>query len=138
VAQPLNPGGAELSGSIQSRDPVQILRTFRSVYVLSKTVYAKPEVIQSALQEEAAFSAWGLFLVADSQVADLRLTIDRPLFTFTYTYELAHQNTGIIVDTGKVKGASDGVVAPKIARLIVQRIATVRGWPAGVEPPKKD
>ncbi len=137
VAQPVNPSGEELSAAIQNRDPRQILRAFRSVYVLSKTTYAKPEVIQSALHKEPAFQAWGLFMVADPQVADLRLTIDRPLFTFTYTYELAHQNSGIILETGKVKGASDGVVAPKIARSVVERIAEARGWPPGIEPVRK-
>jgi len=137
VAQPVNPAGEELSGAIQSHNPLQILRTFRSVYIVSKTVYAKSEVIQSALHKEPAFAAWGLYMVADPQVADLRLTIDRPLFTFTYTYELAHQNSGIILDTGRVKGASDGAVAPKIARLVVEKIAEARGWPAGMEPPTK-
>ena len=123
---------------IQSHDPTQILRTFHTIYILSKTVYAKPEVIQSALQKEPAYAAWGLLMVTDPQVADLRLTIDRPLFTFTYTYELAHQNSGIILDTGRVKGASDGAVAPKIARLVMQRVATARGWPQGIAPTKKE
>ena len=138
VAQPVNPGAPELSAPIQSHDPTQILRTFHTIYILSKTVYAKPEVIQSALQKEPAYAAWGLLMVTDPQVADLRLTIDRPLFTFTYTYELAHQNSGIILDTGRVKGASDGAVAPKIARLVMQRVATARGWPQGIAPTKKE
>jgi putative serine protease PepD len=137
TVQPVNPSAAELSEVITTRDPNEILRKFHSMYVISKTVYAKPEVIQSALQKEPALAAWGIVLVSDPQVADLRLTIDRPLFTFTWTYELAHQNSGIIIDTTRVKGASDGVIAPKMAQILVEKIATVRGWPKGLEPEKK-
>ena len=137
TVQPVNPSAAELSEVITTRDPNEILRKFRSIYVISKTVYAKPEVIQSALQKEPALVGWGIVLVSDPQVADLRLTIDRPLFTFTWTYELAHQNSGIILDTTRVKGASDGVIAPKMAHALVEKIAAVRGWPKGQEPEKK-
>ena len=137
TVQPVNPSAAELSEAITTRDPNEILRKFHSMYVISKTVYAKPEVIQSALQKEPALAAWGIVLVSDPQVADLRLTIDRPLFTFTWTYELAHQNSGIILDTTRVKGTSDGVIAPKVAHTVVEKIATVRGWPTGLAPEKK-
>ena len=137
TVQPVNPSAAELSEVITTHDPNEILRKFRSIYVISKTVYAKPEVIQSALQKEPALAGWGIVLVSDPQVADLRLTIDRPLFTFTWTYELAHQNSGIILDTTRVKGASDGVIAPKMAHILVEKIAAMRGWPKGLEPEKK-
>jgi putative serine protease PepD len=137
AVQPINPSSAELSEVITAHDPNEILRKFRSMYVISKTLYAKPEVIQSALQKEPALAAWGIVLVSDPQIADLRLTIDRPLFTFTWTYELAHQNSGIILDTNRVKGASDGAIAPKLAHTLVQKIASARGWPKGLEPEKK-
>jgi len=137
AVQPINPSGSELSEVITAHDPNEILRKFRSMYVISKTVYAKPEVIQSALQREPALAAWGIVLVSDPQIADLRLTIDRPLFTFTWTGELAHQNSGIILDTTRVKGASDGDIAPKLAHALVEKIASARGWPKGFEPEKK-
>jgi putative serine protease PepD len=137
TVQPVNPSAAELSEVITAHDPNEILRKFHSIYVISKTLYAKPEVIQSALQKEPTLAAWGIVLVSDPQVADLRLTIDRPLFTFTWTYELAHQNSGIILDTTRVKGANDGVIAPKMAHILVEKIASVRGWPKGLEPEKK-
>ena len=137
TVQPINPSGGELSEVITAHDPNEILRKFRSVYVISKTVYAKPEVIQSALQKEPALAAWGIVLVSDPQIADLRLAIDRPLFTFTWTGELAHQNSGIILDTTRVKGASDGDIAPKLAHALVEKIASARGWPKGLEPEKQ-
>ena len=137
TVQPVNPSGSELSEVITAHDPNEILRKFRSMYVISKTVYAKPEVIQSALQKEPALAAWGIVLVSDPQIADLRLTIDRPLFTFTWTGELAHQNSGIILDTTRVKGASDGDIAPKLAHALVEKIASARGWPKGLDPDKK-
>jgi len=135
--QPVDPSAAELSDPINARDPNEILRKFRSMYVVSKTIYAKPEVVQSALQKEPALAAWGIVLVSDPQLADLRLTIDRPLFTFTWTYELTHQNSGIILDTTRVKGVTDGDIAPQMAHTLAKKIATARGWPKGLEPEKK-
>ncbi len=137
VVQPLNPSGSELSRPIESRDPMQLLRTFRTIYIVSKTVWLKQDLMQDALMREPALAAWGVAVVSDPQVADVRLSVDRVLFTWTWTYELVHQNTGIVLGTGKYNATAGGAGAATIAKAIVSRIAEARGLPTGVAEPKK-
>lgn len=138
AVQPVNPSGSELSRPIESRDPMQLLRTFRTIYIVSKTVWLKQDLMQQALNKEPALTAWGVAIVSDPQVADVRLSVDRVLFTWTWTYELVHQNTGIVLGTGKYNAIAGGAGADKIAQAIVSRIAEARGLPtATVEPKKK-
>ncbi len=135
--QPINPGGSELSRAIESRDPTQILRTFRTVYVISKTVWLKLDLMQEALHREPALAAWNVTIVSDPRVADVRLSVDRVLFTWTWTYEMVHQNTGIVLGTGKFNATAGGSAASKIAKAVVERIGAARGMPAGMTAPKR-
>ena len=135
--QPVNPGGSELSQPIENRDPIQLLRNFKTIYIVSKTVWLKPELMQESMYKEPALSAWGLVVVSDPKVADVRLTVDRAIFTWTWTYELVHQNTGIVLGTGKYNAISGGAGASKITEAVVGRIAEARGAPPGVPDTKK-
>lgn len=134
--QPINPGGSELSSAIDSHDPVQILRSFRTMVIISKTVWLNVDLMQNAMQKEPVFAAWGLAIVADPRVADVRLTVNRVLFTWTWTYEMVHQNSGIILATGKMNATAGGAGASKIADDVVRQISKARGMPGGVAPPK--
>ncbi len=135
--QPINPGGAELSNPIESRDPIHLMRDFRTIYIISRTVWLKLDLMQQALQRQPALGAWGVALVADPKVADVRLTVDRVLFTWTWTYEMVHQNTGIVLASGKLNATAGGSAADHIAQVLVQRIAESRGMPAGMPAPQK-
>ncbi len=135
--QPINPGGAELSNPIETRDPMHLLRDFRTIYIISRTVWLKLDLMQQALQRQPALRAWGVALVADPKVADVRLTVDRVLFTWTWTYEMVHQNTGIVLASGKLNATAGGSAADHIAQVLVQRIAESRGMPAGMPAAQK-
>jgi len=134
--QPINPGGPELSRAIESHDPTQILRSFRSMYIVSRTVWLKVDLMQEAMQKEPAFAAWGLAIVSDPRIADVRLTVDRVLFTWTWTYELVHQNSGIILATGKMTAIAGGAATSKIADAVVAQISRARSIPQDVARPK--
>ncbi len=134
---PINPSAPDLSQPIETRDPVQILRTFRTIFVASKTVWLHLDLMQTALQRKPELQAWGIAIVADPRVADVRLTVNRVLFTWTWTYEMVHQNTGIILATGKFDAPAGGGGASRIADDVVLRISQARGAPAGVAAPKK-
>ncbi len=134
---PINPGAPELSRPIDTRDPVQILRTFRTICINSRTVWLSLDLMQTALQRKPELQAWGIAVVSDPRVADVRLTVNRVLFTWTWTYEMVHQNTGIILGTGKFNATAGGGGASKIADDIVMRISQARGVPAGTAAPKK-
>ena len=133
---PINPAGSEPSRPIESRDPTQILRSFRTIYIISRTVWLSLDLMQEALQRKPELQAWGVAIVSDPRVADVRLTVNRVLFTWTWTYEMVHQNTGIVLGAGKFNATAGGGGASKIAE-VVQRISQARGMPAGVAAPKK-
>lgn len=135
--QPVNPGGTELSSPIESRDPMQLMQNFRTIYIISRTVWLKLDLMQQALQRQPALRAWGVAVVADPKVADVRLTVDRVLFTWTWTYEMVHQNTGIVLAAGKLNAIAGGAASDQIAQVVVQRISDARGMPTGVTVPKK-
>ena len=133
----INPGAPELSRVIDSHDPIQILRNFRTMFIVSRTVWLKVDLMQEAMQKEPAFAAWGLAIVSDPRIADVRLTVDRVLFTWTWTYELVHQNSGIVLATGKMNAIAGGAATSKIADAVVGQISRARGTPEGVASPKK-
>lgn len=133
--QPVRPDAPELSTPLQSRDPTQLLRTFRTIYIISRTVWLKLDLMQQALQRRPEPAAWGMAIVADPRVADVRLSVDRVLFTWTWTYELVHQNTGIVLASGKLGATAGGAAADKIAEAVVKRISEARGTPASAAPP---
>ena len=135
--QPINPAGSELSRAIDSHDPVQILRNFRTMFIISRTVWLKVDLMQEAMQKEPAFAAWGLAIVSDPRIADVRLTVDRVLFTWTWTYEMVHQNSGIVLATGKLNAVAGGAATSKIADAVVSQISRARGAPGALAPPKK-
>ncbi len=135
--QPINPAAPELSSAIESRGPTNILRTFRTIYVISKTVWLPQELMQETMAKQTALSTWGIVIVSDPKIADARLTVNRLLFTWTWTYELVHQNTGIVLDTGKMNATTGGLAAGKIAESIVKRISSARGKPEAPAPSKK-
>ena len=137
VVQPVNPSGPELSRPIESRDPMQLLRSFRTIYIVSKTVWLKQDLMQQALMKDPALQAWGVAVVSDPTLADVRLSVDRVLFTWTWTYEMVHQNTGIVLATGKYNAVAGGAGADRIARAVVSRIAEARGLPATPAAPKQ-
>jgi hypothetical protein len=110
-----------------------ILRAARTAHVATRTMYFTPESLEKALAGEKGFDALGLALVKDVRVADLLITIDRPLFTYTFTYSVTDSKTSRVLDAGKVTAIIGGSAAGKIAKQLVSKWAKVRG----PEPPSK-
>ncbi len=94
------------SQPLESRDPVTILRNFRTIYVISETEWLKPEVMKSAIYKKKEFIAWGISTVDQRDLADVVLHIHNIGGTEDYTYELQHVNTSITLQSGKVRAAT--------------------------------
>ncbi len=60
-------------------------------------------------------------------VSDLLIEIDRPLFTYTFTYKITDRSTGIILATGKTTAFDGNAAAPKLAGRIIEEIRKARG-----------
>src|SRR5262249_5906443 len=121
--------GPEKSEPIASRDPKVILRKFRTLYVTSKTVWLKDEVMKNALRQQPQFTDLGLVLVDNPKLADAILVADRVLLTWDFTYSLSHQNTSMILATGKFTSIDGMTAANVIAKDVMRRIKAERTPP---------
>jgi hypothetical protein len=85
--------------------------------------------MQNALRARTEANTWNLAIVDGwdkRNVADVLVSIDRPLFTYTFTYKLTHRATGILLATGKVTAFDGNAAAPKLAEKIIEEIRTAR------------
>ncbi len=98
------------SAAIAGSDPKQLLKDARSIYIHSKTSFLTVDTLDRALALEKDWPNLGLTIVQDPRVADLRIEIDRPLFTYVHTFVIVDKRTSIILGSGKVT-AFDGTIA---------------------------
>jgi hypothetical protein len=121
---------AEQSARLAEQSPRALLARARTVYVCSDTSYFEEAQLQNELRKRDELEAWRVVFVdghQGSSVADILVEIDRPLFTFTFTYEIMDRATGIVLATGKVKAFDGNAAAPKLAARIVEDMKKARG-----------
>jgi hypothetical protein len=78
------------SAAIVDSDARQILKNARTIYISSKTSFLTVDTLDRALALEKDWQNLGLTIVQDPRVADLLITIDRPLFA-----RAAQQGSGL-------------------------------------------
>lgn len=120
---------AEEAARIAERSPKAQLARARILYVSSNTSFFEDVQLQNALRKRAEFDTWGMAIMDDYQkrtVADIQIEIDRPLFTYTFTYKITNRN-GIILTTGKVTAFDGNDAAPKLAQRIIEEMKIARG-----------
>jgi len=86
--------------------------------------------LQNALRKRNEVDAWQLAMIDGwdkRNVADTEIEIDRPLFTFTFTYKITNRSTGLLLATGKVTAFDGNAAAPMLAERIVEEIRKARG-----------
>lgn len=113
------------------QDPVNILRTFKTIYVQSKTPLAKPQMLAGELQKSDDFDNWGLSITSDLAGADVVIEIDHQPGWFYYTYTMTHQASGVVLLVGRVDAWDGKYASAKVAKAIIKRIAKVRNPPKG-------
>ena len=110
------------------QNSADLLRTFKTIYVQSKTPLAKPQMLAGELQKNANFDAWGLSITSNPG-ADVVVEIDHQPGWFYYTYAMTHQSSSIVLAVGRVNAWDGKQASAKIAREIIKRIASVRNPP---------
>ena len=138
-AKELRREGSERSAAAESAriaetSPAALLRRARTFYVGSGTSFFTPVQLQVALQKRAEFEEWGYAIVdgwENREVADVLVEIDRPLFTYTFTYKLTSRGSGVILATGKVTAFDGNAAAPKLAKKIIEDIRRARRLATG-------
>lgn len=121
---------AERSAQAASNDPKTLLNRARTVFVSSGTSFFEPVQLQNALRKRTEFEAWSMAIVDGwdkRQIADVVVEIDRPLFTYTFTYQIAHRGTGIVLASGKVTAFDGNAAAPQLAKKIIQDMKRAHG-----------
>ncbi|MDT7778792.1 MAG: hypothetical protein QOC99_1304 [Acidobacteriota bacterium] len=121
---------AEESARISEKSPKALLSRARTIYIESDTSFFDSVQLQNALGKREEMDSWQMAIVDGGEkrnVADVLVEVDRPLFTYTFTYKIIHRGTGIVLATGKVTAFDGNGAAPKLASKIVEEIKKARG-----------
>lgn len=111
-------------------DPVTVLRTCRSIFVESHTIYLKGNQLQDALYTRPELREWGIRVIDDRQAADVYIDVTRPFLTFDWVYKMMDNRTGSVLATGKVVAWDGPIAAPQLASEIVKHIRGARPVPS--------
>ncbi len=103
-----------------------ILRTFKTIYVQSKTPLAKPQMLAGELQKSDDFDKWNLSITSELSGADVVIEIDHQPGWFYYTYTMTHPASGLVLDVGRVDAWDGKYASAKVAKAIMKRIAKAR------------
>lgn len=120
----------EQTAKLADKSPRALLARAHTLYVRSGTSYFEPVQLQNELRKRDEFEAWGLLILDEprkSEVADLLVEVDRPLFTFTFTYKVTDRATGVLVASGKVTAFDGNTAAPDLAKRIIKDMRAARG-----------
>ena len=112
---------AEQAPETPANDPKSLLARARVIYITSETKFFKPVQLQGALRKRSEFDALQLSMVdAAFGGADVLIEIDRPIFTYYFTYKIIDRKTTVVLGAGKVTAFDGKFAAPLLARDIMK------------------
>jgi hypothetical protein len=111
-------------------DPAAILRSARSIFVESHTIWMKGNLLQDALYVRPEMKEWGMRIVDDRNGADIYIDVTRPWLTYDWIFKMISPKTGMVLGTGKVTAIDGPAAAQRLAIDIVNQIRSVRPVPA--------
>ena len=111
-------------------DPAGILRSARSIFVESHTIWMKGNLLQDALYTRPEMREWGIRIVEDRNGADIYIDVTRPFLTYDWIFKMINPKTGMVLGTGKVTAIDGPAAAQRLAIDIVNQIRSVRPVPA--------
>ena len=126
-------GTSEASGTSvreSGSDPAGILRSARSIFVESHTIWMKGNLLQDALYTRPEMREWGIRIVDDRNGADIYIDVTRPFLTYDWIFKMINPKTGMVLGTGKVTAIDGPAAAQRLAIDVVNQIRGVRPVPA--------
>ena len=110
-----------------SKDHDYILRKFHTMYVDARDAqYFGSDQMKAALGNNEDFAKLNIHIVEDARVADTVLTVGYT-FAWDYPFALRHQNTTMVLVSGKGEGPFSGPLgAADVARQFVNQIKAWR------------
>ena len=122
-----NPDASDPSVLLKnSKDHDYILRNFHTMYVEARDAqYFGSDQMKAALGNNEDFAKLNIHIVEDARVADTVLTVGYT-FAWDYPFALRHQNTTMVLVSGKGEGPFSGPLgATDVARQFVN---AVKAW----------
>lgn len=114
----------------RASDPAGLLRTARSVYVRSNTVFVKAPEVEDSLRKRKEFRAWGMMVTRNLADADLVIEIERKSLTRRFTFTVLDPRTMAVLTSGKTRSVLFGKkIHNKVAEKFANRVKTVRPYP---------
>ncbi len=123
-----NPDASDPSVLLRnSKDHDYILRNFHTMYVDARDAqYFGSDQMKAALGKNEDFAKLNIHIVEDARVADTVLTVGYT-FAWDYPFALRHQNTTMVLVSGKGEGPFSGPLgAADVARQFVNAVKTWR------------
>lgn len=121
---------AARSAEIAANTPKAVLGSVQTIFISSDTSFFDPIQLQNALRQRTEFEAWQLAIVDGydkRNIADIIIEVDRPLFTYTFTYQVTARSTGIVLASGKITAFDGNAAAPVLAKKIIDELKKARG-----------
>jgi hypothetical protein len=132
------PTGAPVESRIVARgtgnDPDEIVRTAKSIFVESHTIWMKGNLLQDALYTRPEIREWGVRIVDDRNEADIYIDVTRPFLTYDWIFKMISPKTGMVLGSGKVTAIDGPAAAQRLAIDIINRIRSARSIPAPSTP----
>jgi hypothetical protein len=101
---------AQSSDPIANLEPDDLLVRDRTIYIDTETFFIPLDVMQKALMNQKDWKKVHVKIVGDPKVADMKLKIDRVVFTHIHTFVLSDERSSIVLGAGQVR-ALDGIIA---------------------------
>ena len=110
-------------------NPAVILRSARSMFVESHTIWMKGNLLQDALYTRPEIREWGVRIVDARNGADIYIDVTRPFLTYDWIFKMISPKTGMVLGEGKVTAIDGPAAAQRLAIDIVNQIRSVRPVP---------
>src|SRR4029079_14886035 len=85
---------AEEAAKVAETNPKTLLRNARVIYISCHTDFIEEVQLQHELRKRPEFETWQMAIVDGPRkhdIADIVIDIDRPLFTYTFTYQITNR-----------------------------------------------
>lgn len=103
--------------------PGSLVREARTLYV-AESRHVEKKYLEYKLGKYAELRDWGLMLVADANMADLVLTVEKTALNYIFT--LTDRRTSVIVATGKCIAVNGRLAAEYLGKEIIKKIRDAR------------
>lgn len=122
---PLANAGMISQSDVPNSSPTEVLRSARTIFIRTKSVYFKPVTLENALLKKDEFQQWNLAITREQTDADLIIEVDRKLFTTSFVYSVIDPRNKRVLASGKVNSIG-GTVEGKISDSFIKRMRQVR------------